>query len=113
MIENRLEETGHVLLLVFEVEDHVAIAAGTIDDRSIELFVIGVELEQEFEDFLIHFLGLSIIAINLIDHDHDLEAMGESFSEHKTGLGLRTVVSIDDEEHAIDQSRRDRGCREC
>ena len=106
MIENRLEEAGHVLLLVFEIEDHVAIASGTIDDRSVELFVIGIKLEQKLEDFLIHFLGLGVFAVDLIDHDYDLESVGESFAKHETGLGLRTVVGIDDEKHAIDHAER-------
>ena len=46
MVEDRLEERAHVLLLFAEVIHHVAVAAGAVDDRSIELLLSGVELHE-------------------------------------------------------------------
>src|SRR5687768_11496560 len=49
VVENRLEERGHVLLLFAEVEHHVTVAAGTVNHWRIELFFRGVEFHEELE----------------------------------------------------------------
>ena len=104
VVENRLKERAHVLLLVTKVQHHITVAARTVDDRGIELFFGSIELHQQLEDFVVHLGWLSVFAVNFIDDEHDFEAVGESFAEHEAGLGLGTVIGVDQEEYAIDHA---------
>jgi hypothetical protein len=55
VVEDRLEERRHVLLLFSpRCGHHVAVAAGAVDDRGVELLLGGVELQQEFEHLVVH-----------------------------------------------------------
>ena len=106
VIEDGLEERGHVLLFLAEVVHHVAVAAGAIHNRGVELLFGGVEFHEELEHLVVHLSRLGVFAVDFVDDDHDLEAMGEGLAEHETGLSLWAVVGIDHEEHAVDHAER-------
>jgi hypothetical protein len=104
VVDDGLEEGRHVLLRLAEVIHHVAVAAGAVDDGRVELLLGGVELHEQLEDLVIHFRRLGVVAVDLVDDDHDLQPVGESLAEHETGLRLRAVIGVDDEEHAVDHA---------
>ena len=106
VVEDGLEEGGHVLPLVAELVHHVPVAAGAEDDRRVELLLGGVELQQELLDLVVHLLRLGVLAVDLVDHDHDLKAVGERLAQHEAGLGLGPVVGVHEEKHPVDHPER-------
>ena len=44
-------------------------AAAGVERREIELLVIGVEVEEQLEDFVEHFGRARVGAVDLVDHD--------------------------------------------
>ena len=47
-------------------------------------------------------MGTGIFAVDLVDHHHRLEAVLHRFAEDEFGLGLRSLVSVNHKQHAID-----------
>src|SRR6478609_4942917 len=104
VVDDRLEEGSHVLLLLAEVVHHVAVAARAVNDRGVELLLGGIELHQELEHLVVHLGRVRVVAVDLVDDDHDLQAVGERLAVHETGLGLGTVIGVDDQQHAVDHA---------
>ena len=61
-----------------------------------------MERHEQFENLVEHFVRVGVVAIDLVDDDDRLGAGFQRFAQHETGLRLRTVRGIDDEQHAVD-----------
>ena len=73
-----------------------------VNVREIELLVGGVQFEEKLEDHVEDLVGTGVFAIDLVDHHHRLEAVLHRFAKDEFGLGLRSLVSVNHEQHAID-----------
>ena len=71
MRQDRVEERLQVLPLLRRVEARRARAAGTIHDRAVELLVRRVELQQQFQHLVRHFVRPGVRAVDLVDDDDD------------------------------------------
>ena len=47
-------------------------------------------------------MGTGVFPVDLIDHHHRLEAVLHRLAQDKFGLGLRSLVSVDHEQYAVD-----------
>jgi len=49
---------------------------------------------------------VGVLAVDLVDHNDDLEAVLEGLAEHETGLCLGSVVGVHEEQDAVDHPER-------
>src|SRR2546429_4597894 len=49
---NRVEERTAIVILIFDRRAHIACASGGVEDREVNLFVGGAELDHEIEDLI-------------------------------------------------------------
>ncbi len=118
-IEQRFHGAGDV----FEFDLGVTELGRAIDERKIQLLIGRIQRHEQFKDFVENFFGIRVVAIDFIDDDDGLGAGFERFAQHETGLRLRAVRGVDDEEHAVDhvhdtfdfaaEVSMSGGCRRC
>ena len=73
-----------------------------VNVREIKLLVGRVQFEEKLEDHVEDLVGTGVFAVDLVDHHHRLEAVLHRFAEDEFGLGLRSLVSVNHKQHAID-----------
>ena len=62
------------------------------------------ELAEEIECLVDDVLGARGGLVDLVDHDEHLLAQPERLLEHETRLRLRTLLSIHEQQHAVDHT---------
>ena len=67
---NQLKQRGQVFLFVFHVLDRPAVASRSVQNRKVQLFVIGVETDEQVKDFVQNLVNPGIGLVSLID-DHN------------------------------------------
>ena len=100
-VHHGLVERLHGAALVLHVELRKAILGTCIDDREIELLVIGVEFEEELEDLIQHLVRVGVFAVNFVNDDDWFRTVLERLLQNELRLCLRAVVRVHHEEHAI------------
>ena len=101
MFKYHIEQRDKVLALYIRVEGRCAVSAGAVDNGTFELFVRGVEVEQEFEDFINDLFGSCIRAVCLVHHDDDLMSEFESLLQHETCLRHGSLEAVNEQENAV------------
>lgn len=102
MLHDRIVERLHRVGDVGELVLGVTHFRRAVDEGEVELLIRRVEAHEEFEHLVEHFLGVCVLAIDLVD-DHDGLGTGlECFAQHEAGLGLRTLGRIHHQQHAVD-----------
>ena len=81
--------------------DCKTILGAAVDKRRVELFLVGIKIEKELENFILHLDRLGVGSIDLIYEDDRSKAGGQGFFKTKASLGLRTFKRVDHEHHAI------------
>ncbi len=84
------------------VRPGIAVAAAGVEHREIELLVIGLERQEQFETFVEHFGGAGVGAVDLVDDDDRLEAQRERLAGDELGLRHRPFGGVDEQDHAVD-----------
>ena len=79
-----------------------AVLGAGVNDREIELLVVRFQFHEKIENHVEHLVRAGVFAVDLVDDDDRLDLVLERFLKHETGLRLRAVVRIDDEQDAID-----------
>ena len=102
VLDDLAEKRDAVFPLVAGMVHEIAVAGGAIDEGGVELFLVGVEVEEEFEHLVVDFFRSGERAVDLVDDDDRLEAFLHRLAEHEAGLSLRAAGCVDDEEDAID-----------
>ena len=106
-LEQRLEAVGTAghareQVGVGGVERGAAVAGVAVDDREVDLVLVGVEVEEQLLH-LVHHLGHPCVAaIDLVHHQDDGQARLERLAQHEAGLGQRALAGVDEQQHAVD-----------
>ena len=77
------------------------IFATTIKSREIQLLFSGIQVEKQFKNCIMHFIGTAICFINLIDNHNWLQMQLQCFLQHKTSLWHGAFKSIHQKYNAI------------
>ena len=99
---NRFEQWCEVARAHLRIAAGIAVASRGKDHREIELLVIGLQCDEQVEDFVEHFLGARIGAVDLVDDDNRAQAQSQSLAGNELCLRHRPFGGIDEQHDAID-----------
>ncbi len=101
MLEDRVKERHHVVVRAVRLGAGVAVYGARVDDREVELRVVGTELDHEVEDRVDDLVGPGAGPIDLVDDDHRLQSVFESVPQDEARLGHGPLEGVDDEQDAV------------
>ena len=78
-----------------------AINARGINHWEIELFVRSAQFIKQVEGLIHHFVGIGTRLVHFVDNNDRLETQSQSFLGHKTCLGHRALLRVNEQNHAI------------
>ena len=76
-------------------------AAGGVDDREVEHVVGGVEIHQQVEHLVDHFLRPGVGAVDLVDDQDGLQAALQRLLQHEPRLRHRAFEGVDQQQRAV------------
>ena len=78
-VDNGLEQGGQVVVGSGHTDsgDGLTVTGNGRNDREFDCVLVGVEVHEELVDLVENFLGSSILAIDLVDHDNGRKTQSE------------------------------------
>ena len=97
-VEERLEIVGERV----GVEAGVARARVAVDDRELDLALVGVEVEEELVHLVDDLGDPRVRPVDLVDDQDDGQLRLERLAQHEPGLGERAFAGVHQQEDAVD-----------
>ena len=88
---------------VFQIVCCPAVSSAAVKHGEIQLFVGGVQVDEQVKDLVQHFLRAGVGAVHLIDENNGFQVERQRLLQHKTGLGQGTFRRIHKEQGAVCQ----------
>ena len=104
VVEDELVERVEVLARAVELGVGPAGAAGGVEDREVELVLVGVERHEEVEDLVQRPVGLGVGLVDLVEDDDRAQAEPQRLGGDELGLRHRAFGGVDEEEDAVDHA---------
>jgi hypothetical protein len=79
-----------------------AVARDGVKNREFDLFVVGVEVDEEVVNLVDHFRRARVLAVDLVDDDDGLELLFEGFRQDVARLRQRPFRSVYKQQRAVD-----------
>ena len=73
-----------------------------VDDREVDLRLVGVEVEEELVDLVHDLLGARVVAVDLVDDEDDGQPRLQRLAEDEARLRQRPLGRVDEQEDAVD-----------
>ena len=86
-VDDGFKKRGQILALVIRIVHRHAVSAHCVQHRKIQLFIVGAEVDEEIVNFIENFLDAGVLAINLVDNDHNGKLRLQCLMKDKAGLG--------------------------
>ena len=102
MAQDQVEHRGEIGAGVIQRDNGPALAARGVEHGEVELAVIRAEGCEEVEHFLMDFVRAGVLAVDLVDDDDGLDALGEGLGEDELGLGEDAFGGVDQDDGAVD-----------
>ncbi len=101
VLDNGLKQRRHAIVRIAEIFDGVPVAGAGVNEWGAELLFAGVKFQKQFQHLVVHAMRVGVLTVDLIDDDDDLQALRQSLFQDESGLGLRTVKGVHQQEHAV------------
>ena len=85
-----------------EIRGRDAELADGVEDGEIELILVGVEVDEQVEDLVEHFLRARVGAVDLVDDDDRRELGFERLRQHEARLRQRAFGGVHQQHDAVD-----------
>ena len=105
-LEERVEQRLQVGRQLVRGEPGTPGAGVCVDDRELDLRLVGVEVEKELVDLVDDLFRPRVRPVDLVDDEHDRELLVERLAEHEPRLGKRPLRGVDEQEDAVDHRQR-------
>ena len=73
-----------------------------VDDRKVDLGLVGIQIQEELVDLVDHLADPSIGPIDLVHHQDHRQLRLERLAEHEARLGEGPLGGVDEEQHPVD-----------
>src|SRR5438132_10020395 len=101
-VEERLQMVGEVV----RIGPGSACARVAVDDRELDLRLVGVKIEEELVHLVDDLLDPRVRPVDLVDDEDDRKTRLERLPQHEAGLRERPFARVDEEEHPVDHRQR-------
>ena len=107
MLDDRGEQRLEVLTVgqaaVFRLVERGAPVLGRgVDDREVDLRLVGVEVEEELVRLVDDLADPRVRAVDLVHDEDDRQALLQRLAQHEAGLRQRALTGVDQKQHAVD-----------
>ena len=100
--EQGLAERAEVVGELVGREPGLPCARVGVDDRELDLRLVGVEVEEELVDLVHDLLGARVGPVDLVHDEHDREPRLERLAQDEARLRQRALGGVDQEQDAVD-----------
>ncbi len=101
-LQHQVEEGGEVGALDALLQRGPAGPGVRVDDRKVDLRLVGIEVEEELIDLIDHLADPGIGPIDLVHHQDHRQLRLERLAEHEARLGEGPLGGVDEEQHPVD-----------
>ena len=104
--EDQLAQRLQVTALDVGFERRPTGACIRVDDRELDLVLVGAEIEEELVHLVEHLGDARVGPVDLVDDKDHRQARLERLAQHEAGLWQRTFARVDQEQHPVDHRER-------
>ena len=101
-LDNRLHQRLEVRAVIVHAVLRNTVASRRVDDREVELIVIGIEFHEELEDLIVDIVHALVRLIDLVDDDNRLQLLLQGLAQDVLRLRHWAFECIDEQENAVD-----------
>ena len=105
-IDDGVEQRTEVRSLLRGFQAGRARPRARVQDRKIELFLRGVEVDEEVVDLVEDLLWTRVRPIDLVDHDDRGQSPFQGLAQDEPGLWQRPFRGVHEQQHAVDHGQR-------
>ena len=102
MGDEQVEQRAQVLALDALLQRRLAGARVRVDDRELDLLVVGVEVDEQLVDLVDDLFDTRVRAVDLVDDEDHRQPRLERLAQHEARLGQRALGGVDEQHDAVD-----------
>ena len=84
------------------VERRLAGPGVGVDDREVDLGLVGVEVEEQLVDLVDDLVDARVGTVDLVDHEDHRQPRLQRLAQHEPRLRQRALAGVDEQQHAVD-----------
>ena len=100
--KERLEQRLEILPGHVGVERRLPGARVRVDDRELDLLLVGVEVEEQRVDLVHDLRDARVGPVDLVDDQDHVQLQLERLAQHEARLGQWPLAGVDQQQHAVD-----------
>ncbi len=104
MAGDQFEQRVQRAVARFHVLAGIAIATRSVQNGEIELFVVGIERNEQVEHFVQNFHRAAIRTVDLVDDDDGLQPQRQRLAGDELGLRHGPFGAVHQQDHAVDHA---------
>ena len=101
-LDQRREERREVVAPRLGVERRPPLSGGGVDDRELDLLLVGVQVEEERVDGVDDLAEPGVGPVHLVDDEDQRQPPLERLAEHEARLRQRPLGGVDQQQHPVD-----------
>ncbi len=106
LLQDGIEEQLQVGVFSVWLRPRRALAGVGIEDGKVELILCRVEVDEQIEDLVHHFLDARVLAIDLVHHHQDGKLQRKRLSQNVARLRERALARVDEQHGSVDHGER-------
>ena len=103
MADDRFKQRIDVVVGITRIVADDTASGDTIEDREIQLIIIGIEIQEKIIDLIDNFVDSGILLIDLVDQKNRSQTCLKRLLEDETGLRHRAFRRVDQQNDRIDR----------
>ena len=101
LADDRVKQRLHIRTRLMGIERRKAVAGGSVNNRELQLVVIGAQLDKQIKHLVDDLLGSSAVAVDLVDDDEGLFSQAQRLFEHKARLRHASLKGVHQQQNAV------------
>src|SRR5690606_20332043 len=97
VLDDRLEQSFHIVVLLLRIQAGRAIQRGCIYDWKVQLLVTSFQFNKQIQYFIDNFRWSSVRAVDLIDDDDRSQPVVQRFAKNEFRLRHAALERINDQ----------------
>ncbi len=103
--EQQVEQRTQVVCQLVDLQPGPAGLRIAVDDRELDLALVGVEIEEQLVDLVHDLLDPCVGPVDLVDDEDHAQACLECLAKHEPCLRQRPLARVDEEQDSVDHAQ--------